>query len=203
MEGCQLRKTEQTECVAVQCLTLKRTGNKCACKAFADPCRLRQVEIAAASFADEHQSPQFFPVLPPELLLCQTASVVYPPQDDQRAHLETFREACDFGIQISTLPIFILENGEGHQEFSSNPITPAFHLMLRYPCSLNVGERRLSEPDMRQLMREREHLGRLGVCAVDEDQRRQVIRNGKTAKLFRLEIPPVVVQHHTAAHDED
>ena len=109
MKGCELRKPEKTEGIAVQGLPFKRTRHEGACKAFANPCSLRQVEIAAATFGDGHQFPQFFPVFLPELFLGQTTSVVDSPQNDQCAYLETLREARYFSIQISALTIFILE----------------------------------------------------------------------------------------------
>jgi len=48
-----------------------------------------------------------------------------------------------------------------------------------YQRGLRVGHGGLPQPDVSQLMREREHLGGLGVRAIDEHQRRQVVRQGE------------------------
>ena len=56
---------------------------------------------------------------------------------------------------------------------------------------------------MSQLMSESEHLGRLGVRTIDEDKRGKIVGHSKAAKFIRIETPPVIVQHHAAAHDED
>ena len=43
---------------------------------------------------------------------------------------------------------------------------------------------------MGQLVGEREHLGRFGVGAVYEDQRRMVVAEHEAAKLLGIELPP-------------
>ena len=55
---------------------------------------------------------------------------------------------------------------------------------------------------MRKLVGEREHLRRLGVRAVDEDQRRERVAQGEAAKLGGVEAAVVVAHHDPADHDE-
>ena len=124
-----------------------------------------------------------------------------PAQDNQRTDLEAPGEAVDFGIQFGALPVFLPEDSERHQQFGCDPVAPALNLCSGIDAAW-LGDRSLTQPDMGQFMGQGKHLGRLGIRAVDEHQRRQVIRHGKAAKLIRIELPVVVVQHHAAAHDE-
>ena len=63
-------------------------------------------------------------------------------------------------------------------------------------------KRRGPEPEMRKLVGESEHLRRLGVRAVDEDQRREGVTESESAKLGGVEAAVVVAHHHPADHDE-
>ena len=56
---------------------------------------------------------------------------------------------------------------------------------------------------MRELMREREHLGGLRVGGVDEDQRCKLVGQREAAELIGVELPAVVVADDAAHHDED
>ena len=55
---------------------------------------------------------------------------------------------------------------------------------------------------MRELVREGEHLRRLGVRAVDEDQRRERVAESEAAELGGVEAAVGVAHHHPADHDE-
>ena len=55
---------------------------------------------------------------------------------------------------------------------------------------------------MRELVREGEHLRRLGVRAVDEDQRRERVAEREAAELGGVEAAVGVAHHHPADHDE-
>ena len=55
---------------------------------------------------------------------------------------------------------------------------------------------------MGQLVGEREHLGRLGVGTVDEDDRRQRIGQREAPELFRIELAVGVVADDPADHDQ-
>ncbi len=52
-------------------------------------------------------------------------------------------------------------------------------------------------------MRQCKHLGSLRVGTIDEHQRSQVISHRKAAKLIRIEMPAIVVEHHSTAHHKD
>ena len=56
---------------------------------------------------------------------------------------------------------------------------------------------------MGQLVRQREHLRRLGIGAVDEHERGKIVRQGETSKFLRVELAAVVTAHHPAHHDEN
>ena len=60
VESRELRETEQTEGIAVQCLTFQRAGHERAGKAFADSRRLGEIKIAAATFGDGPQPFELF-----------------------------------------------------------------------------------------------------------------------------------------------
>ena len=55
---------------------------------------------------------------------------------------------------------------------------------------------------MRELVRQGEHLRRLGVRAVDEDQRRERVAEREAAELGGVEAAVGVAHHHPADHDE-
>jgi hypothetical protein len=42
-----------------------------------------------------------------------------------------------------------------------------------------------------------------GICSIDEHERGQRIRQGKSPELFRVELSTVVVSYHTADHNQD
>jgi hypothetical protein len=56
---------------------------------------------------------------------------------------------------------------------------------------------------MRQLVREREHLRRLAIGPVDEDEWRVRVRQDKAAKFLRIELSASVVAHDTVDSDDD
>ena len=51
-------------------------------------------------------------------------------------------------------------------------------------------------------MRQRKHLGRLAVCAIEENQRRQVICQGETAKLIDVQFAVAVAAHDGTDHHQ-
>ena len=55
---------------------------------------------------------------------------------------------------------------------------------------------------MRKLVGEREHLRRLGVRAVDEDERRKRVGQGESAKFAGVEASARVAHYHSTDHDE-
>ena len=68
------------------------------------------------------------------------------------------------------------------------------------PTSESSGQ---AQPDVRKFMREREHLRRLRVGAIDENQRRKRVEKRKAAELLWIELASIVVHDDAAAHDEN
>lgn len=69
--------------------------------------------------------------------------------------------------------------------------------------SLRIGNRRLPKPDVRQLMRKREHLSGPAISPIYKNQWGETVGKRKPAKLLRVKWSVVIVQHDAAAHNHD
>src|SRR5688572_9636947 len=131
MKGSELRETEQTECVAMQCLSLKRVDDESTGETLADPRCLGQIEVSAASPWDRPQPLQLLLIGPPELLLSKAAYVMNPAQDDQRADFEPACQAIDLDAQLGVSPILGSQDDERHQELGRHPVAPDLDVVRR------------------------------------------------------------------------
>jgi hypothetical protein len=83
--------------------------------------------------------------------------------------------------------VFRAHNVEGHEQLGGNAVAPPFHFVIGDAQRLRVRYRRLAEPDVSQLVREREHLRRLRVRAVDENERSKFVGQRESTKLLGIE----------------
>jgi len=79
-----------------------------------------------------------------------------------------------FLSQMSIASKRLAERSDGNEYLRSDSITPAFYIDLGNAVETGIRERRLTEPDMRNFMYEREDLRGFGVRSVDEDHRERV-----------------------------
>ncbi len=128
---------------------------------------------------------------------------MHASQDDQGAHLEPSREPIKLGAQLGTGFVIRAERLQGNQQLGGDLVTPTLHRLCRDCGRLSVRERGLTEPDVRKLMSQREHLRCLAVRAVDEHQRGKVVRQREAAELLGIELAPGVTADHTAHHDQN
>jgi hypothetical protein len=91
----------------------------------------------------------------------------------------------------------------GDQEFGRGGVAEAFPWVGSRLHVPEVEDPGLSDPQMRQLVREREHLRRLAIGPVDEDKWRVWVGQDKAAKFLRIELSASVVAHDTVDDDDD
>src|SRR5205807_2576531 len=118
-------------------------------------------------------------------------------------NLEESRQTIKFRSQTQIAVKFLLDNFERNEEFSGDPIAPAFDLVVWDKGSLRVRNRRLTEPDMREFMRECEHLSGLCVSTIYEYQRCKIVRKRKPTKFIWIEWQVIIIENHPTAHDHN
>ena len=90
----------------------------------------------------------------------------------------------------------------GHQQFGSDTVTPALDLLFRKYPGLRVGQSACSKPDVSQFMRKRKHLRSFAIGSIQKHQRRELISEGKTTKLFCVQFPVAVASDNGGGHDK-
>ena len=124
------------------------------------------------------------------------------PEDDQGTDLEVSRQTIELEVQ-DRLPIEkVAQCLEGNQKLGRDPIAPVFDCLIGCGAGFGVRDGGLPEPEVGEFVGKREHLCGLGIGAVNEDQRRQRVRQSEAAKLLRVEAAAVVAPHDTADHDQ-
>ena len=112
-----------------------------------------------------------------------------PAQDDQGADLEAARQARRPHRPSRRRRSYSCRKiSSGTSSSAATWLHQRSTCVVRQPGCLRIGQGGLPEPDVGQLVRQREHLRRLGVRAVDEHQRRQVVRHREAAELLGVEM---------------
>ena len=125
------------------------------------------------------------------------------PEDHQGADLEVSCQTLELILQVGTTVDLVAQYGERHQQLGRDPIAPALHFLIRCRPCFGVGDGGLPKPQVREFVREGEHLRLLGVRPVDEDQRREWIGQRKAAELPWIEAAAVVAADDTTGHHQD
>ena len=113
------------------------------------------------------------------------------------------RQAPEFLTQSGGGGILCPQQLDRSQQLRGDAVAPTLDLLPGHLQRFRIRNPRTSQPQVRQFVREREHLRGLGVCAIDEDQRRDRIGQGETPKFHRIQGASTTAADHTANHDEN
>jgi hypothetical protein len=126
-----------------------------------------------------------------------------PTGGNDGADLERPSEQVKRTLRASDLWPTCIELPRWHEELGRGPIAPRPHIRTARKKALKSGRPLRPKPDVRELVCEREHLGRLGVRPVHEDQGRIRIAQRKAAELLNVEGTVGIVSDGTIDHCHD
>ena len=136
----------------------------------------------------------------PEVGLIDETGIKQPTQSDQSAHLKLSSQTQDLLRHRRAGLICRTQRLQWHQQFGRNLIAPALGLLLRYLARLAIRYACRPKPQVRQLVGHGEHLGCLAVCAIQEHQWCQLIRQRKAAKLTHIQFAMTVATNDATYH---
>ena len=125
------------------------------------------------------------------------------PQDHRVLTLKALASRLRFGPKIRRLrdtPRRTMASGASSS--AATLVAPALELVAGPGGGLGVRKTPDWPARCAQLMRQGEHLRGLGVCAIDEHERRPGIGQGEPRNSSGIKTTTVVVHHHAVAHHE-
>ena len=125
-----------------------------------------------------------------------------PPQRNEGADLEVASEPLRFLADWRITPQLRAQDSGRHEQLGSYLVAPQLDAGRWRACRSRVGQGGCTDPDVRELVGQREHLRRLRIGAVDEHERCPVVGESESAELVRVQLPPVVADD-AADHDEN
>jgi len=182
------------------------TRNESVFEAAADACAKRPVEVAACGGCrdDLLQAIAFgSPGLPEGFAVPDCTGFKEAPKDDECTDFEDAGETRGGFVEWLDGIQFAAEVGHRYENLGCDLIAPALGSLVGESGGFGVGQRRLSECEMREFVGEGEHLTGFGVGAVDEDERSGRVCECKTAKLRGVELAVGVVADDAAHHYEN
>ena len=124
-------------------------------------------------------------------------------EDYQGADLEVSRETSELVLQVGTSVELVAQHGKRHQQLGRDSVAPALHFLIRCRPCFGVRDGGLPKPQVREFVREGEHLCRLRIRCIDENQRRQWIGQREPPELPCFEATAVVAADDTTGHYQD
>lgn len=110
-----------------------------------------------------------------------------PSEHDQRAHLKELGQTVEFLRERARVVELLADHVEWNEELGRDLVAPPLNSVARDRSQVGARERGLTQPDVGQFVRQGEDLRGLGVGAVDEDERCEVVDQGEPAELLRVE----------------